>query len=128
MHIDLDAFAEAMQPQEWPLHREVFKKCSRYYNRACSTTTGSHNALGRLAFINANAVQDKTREQLGSSLQPTGIAGLVAQADWPTDVHSQDEDLLDAVNIQSLEEVILEEQGQYVVIYGRADSAEQVCM
>ena len=74
-------------------------------------------------------LQRRTWEQLASSLHPIGIIGVVAEADWPLDALSLDEETIDDVKIQSLDEVILEDGAKYVAIYGRRDYLEQeLCM
>ena len=73
------------------------------------------------------AVQNKPREQLSSSLEPMGIAGLVAEVDWPAGVLPRNDDLLRRINIQSLDDLILEEKGNYLVINGQYNFLEQVC-
>ena len=73
-------------------------------------------------------LQRRTREQLASSLHPMGIIGVVAEADWPVDALSLDEEMIDDVKLQSLDEVILEDGAKYVAIYGRLDYLEQVHM
>ncbi len=56
-------------------------------------------------------------------LKPMGIVALVDTADWPTDVLGLD---ASEIHIQPVEDVVLEEAGRYVPIYGRRAFLAQV--